>query len=52
MESVPHVSVRIALSAGLFSCSLARLWQRQDTRQDAYDLLVSVYGWLSEGFDT
>ena len=32
--------------------SLARLWQRQDKRQDAYDLLAPVYGWFTEGFDT
>ncbi len=32
--------------------SLARLWQSQDKRQDAYDLLASVYEWFTEGFDT
>jgi class 3 adenylate cyclase/predicted ATPase len=32
--------------------SLARLWQRQGRRAEAYDLLASVYGWFSEGFDT
>jgi predicted ATPase len=32
--------------------SLARLWQRQDKRQDAYDLLAPVYNWFTEGFDT
>ncbi len=32
--------------------SLARLWQHQDKRQDAYDLLSPVYGWFTEGFDT
>jgi predicted ATPase len=32
--------------------SLARLWQSQDKRRDAYDLLAPVYGWFSEGFDT
>jgi predicted ATPase len=32
--------------------SLARLWQSQDKRQDAYDLLAPVYGWFTEGFDT
>ncbi len=32
--------------------SLARLWQCQDKRQDAYDLLAPVYGWFTEGFDT
>jgi predicted ATPase len=32
--------------------SLARLWQRQDKRQEAYDLLAPVYSWFTEGFDT
>ena len=32
--------------------SLARLWQSQDKRQDAIDLLAPVYGWFTEGFDT
>jgi DNA-binding winged helix-turn-helix (wHTH) protein/tetratricopeptide (TPR) repeat protein len=32
--------------------SLARLWQHQDKRQDAYDLLAPVYAWFTEGFDT
>ena len=32
--------------------SLARLWQHQDKRQDAYDLLAPVYDWFTEGFDT
>ena len=32
--------------------SLARLWQQQDKRQDAYDLLAPMYGWFTEGFDT
>jgi hypothetical protein len=32
--------------------SLARLWQSQDKGQGALDLLASVYGWFTEGFDT
>jgi predicted ATPase len=32
--------------------SLARLWQRQGKRQEAYDLLAPLYGWFTEGFDT
>ena len=32
--------------------SLARLWQSQDKRQEAYDLLAPVYAWFTEGFDT
>jgi hypothetical protein len=34
------------------STSLARLWQGQGKRQDAYELLAPVYGWFTEGFDT
>jgi tetratricopeptide (TPR) repeat protein len=34
------------------STSLARLWQSQDKRQDACELLAPVYGWFTEGFDT
>jgi predicted ATPase len=32
--------------------SLARLWQQQGKRQEAYDLLAPVYSWFTEGFDT
>jgi predicted ATPase len=32
--------------------SLARLWQAQGKRKEAYDLLAPVYGWFTEGFDT
>jgi len=32
--------------------SLARLWQQQGKRQEAYDLLTPIYGWFTEGFDT
>ena len=32
--------------------SLARLWQQQDKRQDARDLITPVYEWFTEGFDT
>jgi predicted ATPase len=32
--------------------SLARLWQQQGKRQEAYDLLAPVYYWFTEGFDT
>jgi predicted ATPase len=32
--------------------SLARLWQRQDRRTEAYELLAPVYNWFTEGFDT
>jgi class 3 adenylate cyclase/tetratricopeptide (TPR) repeat protein len=32
--------------------SLARLWQSQGKRQEAYDLLAPIYGWFTAGFDT
>jgi predicted ATPase len=32
--------------------SLARLWQHQDKRTEARELLAPVYGWFTEGFDT
>jgi predicted ATPase len=32
--------------------SLARLWQQQGKRQEAYDLLAPLYSWFTEGFDT
>ena len=31
---------------------LAQLWHSQGKRNDARDLLVPVYGWFTEGFDT
>ena len=32
--------------------SLARLWQQQGKRAEAYQLLAEVYSWFTEGFDT
>jgi predicted ATPase len=32
--------------------SLSRLWQQQGKRTEARDLLVPIYGWFTEGFDT
>ena len=32
--------------------SLARLWQQQGKRAEAHELLVPVYDWFTEGFDT
>ena len=32
--------------------SLARLWKRKGKRAEAYDLLVPIYHWFTEGFDT
>ena len=30
---------------------LARLWRDQGKRTEARDLLASIYGWFTEGFD-
>jgi predicted ATPase len=32
--------------------SLSRLWQQQGKPEEARELLTSVYGWFTEGFDT
>jgi predicted ATPase len=32
--------------------SLGRLWQRQDKRTEARELLAPIYNWFTEGFDT
>jgi predicted ATPase len=32
--------------------SLARLWQQQGKKKEAYELLAPVYNWFTEGFDT
>jgi hypothetical protein len=32
--------------------SMARLWRDRSKRLEALDLLASVYGWFTEGFDT
>jgi predicted ATPase len=32
--------------------SLARLWQSQGKRKDAYEVLAPVYDWFTEGFGT
>jgi predicted ATPase len=32
--------------------SMSRLWQRQGKRTEARELLVPIYGWFTEGFDT
>jgi predicted ATPase len=47
-----------AKAAGYFERALraakgrARLWRDQGKRDKARDLLVPVYGWFTEGFDT
>ena len=32
--------------------SMARLWRDQGRPEEARDLLVPVYGWFTQGFDT
>jgi predicted ATPase len=32
--------------------SLARLWQQQDKRAEAHQMLSGIYNWFTEGFDT
>jgi predicted ATPase len=57
-ESAFHHALDIARSQQAKSLelraatSLARLWQGQGKRQEAYDLLAPVYNWFTEGFDT
>jgi predicted ATPase len=57
-ESCFHKAISIARSQQAKSfelrtaTSLARLWQQQGKRQEAYDLLAPVYNWFTEGFDT
>ncbi len=34
------------------SVALGKLWQQQNKRQAAYDLVAPIYDWFSEGFDT
>ena len=32
--------------------ALAKLWEQQGRRQNAYDLVAAIHGWFTEGFDT
>ena len=32
--------------------SLAQLWQQQDKKKEARQLLAEIYGWFTEGLDT
>jgi predicted ATPase len=34
------------------SISLARLWQQQGKQKEAHEMLVEIYNWFTEGFDT
>jgi predicted ATPase len=44
-QQVKSYELRAALS-------LCQLWQCQGQRAAARDLLVPIYGWFTEGFDT
>jgi predicted ATPase len=47
--SSPRQAKSLELRAAM---SLSRLWQQQGKRAEARVLLVPVYGWFTEGFDT
>jgi predicted ATPase len=32
--------------------ALARLWQQQGKKEEAWHMLAEIYGWFTEGFDT
>ena len=32
--------------------SLSRLWQQQDKKEEARQMLAEIYNWFTEGFDT
>jgi predicted ATPase len=57
-ESCFHQAITIAQNQSAKSwelraaSSLARLWQSQDKREEARELLEPVYNWFTEGFDT
>jgi predicted ATPase len=44
-----HSAKSLELRAAM---SLSRLWQDQGKRAEAQRLLLDVYSWFSEGFDT
>ena len=45
IRQVKSLELRAALS-------MSRLWQKQEKKEKAYNLLSEVYGWFTEGFDT
>jgi predicted ATPase len=57
-ESCFHQAIAIAQNQQAKSfelrtaTSLAKLWQQQGKRKEAYDFLAPVYHWFTEGFDT
>jgi len=57
-EACFHRALEVARRQGAKSWELraatrlARLWQQQGKRQEAYKLLAPLYTWFTEGFDT
>jgi predicted ATPase len=53
MDSAQNAPVFSGLPAGrILATGFARLWQCENKRQEAHDLLAPVYNWFTEGFDT
>ena len=53
--TVDDVAARIAAEAQdrlRAAMSLARLWQQQGKRAEAYERLAPIDGWFTEGLDT
>jgi predicted ATPase len=44
-QSAKSLELRAAMS-------LSRLWQKQDKKEEARQMLAEIYGWFTEGFDT
>ncbi len=44
-QSAKSLELRAAMS-------LSRLWQQQDKKDEAHQLLSEIYHWFTEGFDT
>jgi predicted ATPase/class 3 adenylate cyclase len=57
-EACLHQAIEVAREQGARSLELraairlARLWSAQGRHVNAHDLLASIYGWFTEGFDT
>jgi adenylate cyclase len=57
-ESSFHKALTVARRQGAKSfelraaSSLARLWQQQDKKKEAHQMLAEIYNWFTEGFDT
>ena len=57
-EKCFHKAIEIARQQGAKSLelraaiSLSRLWQQQEKKAEARQLLAETYNWFTEGFDT